>query len=255
MPVNSLPEETYAQDNLSRAHQYVALKVYVSDHRQSRNEVKVFTHLKSLRTNHPGSELIRTVLDTFEVAKENSSHQCLIHKPLGLTLKELRMLSLGRLPEEMLKAIVNYLLLALDYLHTEARVVHTGTSYLTCLCPGFMDHTLNHYSDIQEGNVMMALVDDSTLKHFEEEESAEPSRCKTIGDSVIYESRALEIPDEPGYPIICDFGDAQFGKEEYLGEVMPDLYRAPEIVLGISWNEKIDIWAVGLMVGYYEHSH
>jgi len=29
---------------------------------------------------------------------------------------------------------------------------------------------------------------------------------------------------------------------------MPDLYRAPEIVLGVEWNEKIDIWSVGLMV-------
>ncbi|TVY45573.1 Serine/threonine-protein kinase [Lachnellula subtilissima] len=29
---------------------------------------------------------------------------------------------------------------------------------------------------------------------------------------------------------------------------MPDLYRAPEIVLGVHWNEKIDIWSVGLMI-------
>ena len=115
-----------------------------------------------------------------------------------------------------------------------------------------MNRTLNHWLDIQEGNLMMALTDDSTLEHFEKEESTEPSRCKTMGDRVIYESRALEIPDDPGYPVLCDFGDAQFGEKGYLGEVMPDLYRAPEIVLGIPWNEKIDIWAVGLMVCYYE---
>ena len=29
---------------------------------------------------------------------------------------------------------------------------------------------------------------------------------------------------------------------------MPNLYRAPEIVLGINWNEKIDIWAMGMLV-------
>jgi len=29
---------------------------------------------------------------------------------------------------------------------------------------------------------------------------------------------------------------------------MPDLHRAPEIILGIPWNEKIDIWALGLMI-------
>lgn len=31
---------------------------------------------------------------------------------------------------------------------------------------------------------------------------------------------------------------------------MPDLYRAPEIVLGIPWNEKIDIWSVGVMASH-----
>ena len=48
--------------------------------------------------------------------------------------------------------------------------------------------------------------------------------------------------------VLCDFGDAQFGGGKYCGDVMPDLYRAPEIVLGIPWDEKIDIWSVGLMV-------
>ena len=97
---------------------------------------------------------------------------------------------------------------------------------------------------------MMALPDDSVLKEFEENEQAEPSAQKADGDRVVYKSRPLDIPDEPGNPILCDFGDAQFGQVEYVGEVMPDLYRAPEIVLGIPWNKKIDIWSVGLMVSH-----
>ena len=105
-------------------------------------------------------------------------------------------------------------------------------------------------ADIQESNIMMALPDDSVLKDFEEIEYAEPSSSKADGDHVVYTSRPLGIPDEPGNPILCDFGDAQFGQTEYVGEVMPDLYRAPEIVLGIPWNKKIDIWSVGLMVSY-----
>lgn len=97
---------------------------------------------------------------------------------------------------------------------------------------------------------MMAVPDDSILKEFEQNEWAEPSPRKIDGDRVIYASRPLSLPEEPGNPILCDYGDAQFGKSSYSLEVMPDLYRAPEIVLGIPWNEKIDIWAVGLMVGF-----
>lgn len=105
---------------------------------------------------------------------------------------------------------------------------------------------------------MMTLADNSVLEIFEENVQAEPSLRKVDGNRIIYESRQLEVPDNPGIPTLCDFGDAQFGKVEYLGEVMPDLYRAPEIVLGIPWNEKIDIWSVGLMVihsaGTYDSS-
>lgn len=56
------------------------------------------------------------------------------------------------------------------------------------------------------------------------------------------------MSDDPGEPTFCDFGDAKFGDGPFEGEVMPDLYRAPEIVLGIPWDEKIDIWSFGLMV-------
>ncbi|KAL9117857.1 MAG: hypothetical protein Q9187_005600 [Circinaria calcarea] len=94
----------------------------------------------------------------------------------------------------------------------------------------------------------MTVPDDSILKEFEQNEWAEPSPRKIDGDHVIYASRPLSLPEEPGNPILCDYGDARFGKSSYSIEVMPDLYRAPEIVLGIPWNEKIDIWAVGLMI-------
>lgn len=95
---------------------------------------------------------------------------------------------------------------------------------------------------------MIGIEDDSIFKSFEEEEWAEPSLRKVDGGHIIYETRQVDIPDNPSHAVLCDFGDARFGEETYIGEVMPDLYRAPEIVLGIPWDEKIDIWSVGLMV-------
>jgi serine/threonine-protein kinase SRPK3 len=96
---------------------------------------------------------------------------------------------------------------------------------------------------------MLGIEDDAILKMFEEEELTEPSLRKIDGDRVIYATRELDIPDDATRAVLCNFGDAQFGEKTHIGEVMPDLDRAPEIVLGIPWDEKMNIWSVGLMVG------
>jgi len=31
-------------------------------------------------------------------------------------------------------------------------------------------------------------------------------------------------------------------------DIMPGVYRAPEVVLGMGWDYEVDIWSVGLMV-------
>lgn len=97
---------------------------------------------------------------------------------------------------------------------------------------------------------MLAMKDDTIFKSFEQEEMDEPSLRKVDGERIIYASRPLDIPNDAPHNVLCDFGDAQFGNETYGGEVMPDLYRAPKIILGINWNEKIDIWAVGMLVSW-----
>ena len=38
------------------------------------------------------------------------------------------------------------------------------------------------------------------------------------------------------------------GTGTYTGDIQPYQYRAPEVILGAPWDEKVDIWAVGVMV-------
>ncbi|KAL5347497.1 hypothetical protein ACLOAV_007809 [Pseudogymnoascus australis] len=227
-------------------HEYVTLKVFVSDHRQAENEEKVYHHLSTIKTNHPGVKGIRSLRDSFQLPGKRGPHECLIHDALGLTLGEIREMSDGgKVSVDLLKPFTTCLLLALDFLHTEAHYSLEPLRRLI-LCG----------ADIQEGNIMLAMKDDAIFKAFEQEEMDEPSLRKVYGERIIYASRALDVPDDASHNVLCDFGDAQFGAETYGGEVMPDLYRAPEIVLGICWNEKIDIWAVGMMVwDLYEGKH
>jgi serine/threonine-protein kinase SRPK3 len=147
---------------------------------------------------------------------------------------------------QLLKPIIKYLLLALDFLHRERK------SFIRVNQPHpFSIHSFirsDSSKDIQEDNIMLGVEDDTIFKGFEEEEWTEPSTRKIENDRIICETKTVDIPDNPTHAILCDFGDAQFGEETYIGEVMPDLYRAPEIVLGMPWNEKIDIWSVGLLL-------
>jgi serine/threonine-protein kinase SRPK3 len=131
------------------------------------------------------------------------------------------------MPEFLLKPLLTPILLALDYLHSVAQVVHT---------------------DIQEGNIRLSVPDQSVFDQVVAEEWASLSPRKTTDGRATHTSASLELPDDPGPPIVTDFGDARVGAGPFIGEVLPDLYRAPEIVLAIPWDDKIDIWALGLMV-------
>lgn len=85
------------------------------------------------------------------------------------------------------------------------------------------------------------------LAKIEEAEIESPTARKVLSDRTIYESRTMPIKGSS--PILCDFGEARIGKGKHSGDIMPDLYRAPEVVLGMEWDNKVDIWSMGVMVG------
>lgn len=92
----------------------------------------------------------------------------------------------------------------------------------------------------------MFFIEDEVELKAVEEEITKPSARKT--DNGVYETR--QIFAEVGNPKLTDLGEARFGQNNYVEHVMPDLYRAPEILLGLPWDNKIDIWALGLTVCY-----
>lgn len=75
-----------------------------------------------------------------------------------------------------------------------------------------------------------------------------PSPRKVLDDRTIYLSYRMPITRDS--LVISDFGAAVLGApgEKHSGDVMPGVYRAPEIILGMEWDSKIDIWSVGVMV-------
>lgn len=104
------------------------MKICEGNSLSARRELAAYSHLRSLRTPHAGSQLTRQLIDDFKVkGRSGVDHLCFIHEPLGMSLETMRsLLPQQQLTEGVLKSIMKYLFLTLDYLHTKAEMVHTG---------------------------------------------------------------------------------------------------------------------------------
>lgn len=114
---------------LSSEQIYVAVKVLTNNLSEQAisGELRAYEHLSTLTSSHIGSAYIRGLYDTFDISGPDGIHPCLVHPPMQMSLHELRMLSRsGRVSEPLLKETLFCTLQALDFLHREANVVHTG---------------------------------------------------------------------------------------------------------------------------------
>jgi serine/threonine-protein kinase SRPK3 len=115
-------------------------------------------------------------------------------------------------------------------------------------------NTLYLNPDIKLDNIQEALPDDGTdiLTRLVDAEKKEPGAQKIVNDRVtIYTSRSMDYKEEVVYPILADLGMAVFGETEYSHTIQPIPYRAPEVILGMKWNESVDIWNFGVLVSIY----
>lgn len=220
---------------------YVTLKVYINNSKNQR-ELPICRHINSLSSEHPGREHIRKLLDSFEIEGPHGKHTCLVYEPLGNSLGELSLLADGALEAHIIRQTMRPILTALQFLHAEARVIHTGGR----LTPKSLDYTADLFKDLQPNNILLGIHARSILAEFEQEELREPSPRKELPDRTIYVSRPM--PLAKGWPSLSDFSEARFGGSEHTDLVMPNVYRAPEVILDMPWSYPVDRWAFAMVV-------
>ncbi|KKA24022.1 hypothetical protein T310_1943 [Rasamsonia emersonii CBS 393.64] len=190
-----IEEETLPTYQVENESKYAVLKVYVSgEHVQRNREINIYNRINSVQTTHLGKSFIHKLLGHFYIeGPHGRRHICLVHQPLGLSVEQF----LSFFPErvlsiEDLKPCLRQILGVLDFLHAEARIIHTD--------------------------------DPQIFSSIEEAEIEEPSPRKILDDGrTIYLSR-LPLPSN-GLPLLSDFGEARFGDEEHNEDIMPNVYR------------------------------
>ncbi|KAL4759664.1 putative protein kinase [Aspergillus foveolatus] len=214
-----------------RAQKYAVLKVLTSlpDYPTAMDrELRIYEHLATVDSSHPGQSLIRELYDSFDLQGPGGTHRCLVLQPMTMTLLEMTRMNPRPFDLPLLKMTVKRLLLALDFLHAEAGVIHT---------------------DLKTDNLMLSLEDTSMPADSATAESENPSPRKVIdGPRSIYCSQRFRRPTggkNYGLPVLCDFGEARIGKTQDAGAI----FEMP-------WGSAIDIWNLaGLIWGLFEGRH
>lgn len=94
---------------------------------QQDDELKIYKRIEGATRKHPGRKYVRSLLDSFDVSGPEDKHRCLVHPPLWESVLDFLFRNpIHRLPTPMLAVTLHRLFLALDYLHTECKVIHTG---------------------------------------------------------------------------------------------------------------------------------
>ncbi|RAQ57739.1 protein kinase KNS1 [Aspergillus flavus] len=123
-----------------------------------------------------------------------------------------------------LKPCIRQLLVVFDFLPSIAHVIHT---------------------DIQLKNLLLPTPMPKALSDFEEREVKAQSARKVLQGRTIYTS--ARFPPGDGLPLSSDFGEARFGDQPHSEDIMPNPYRAPEVILKSNWGYKVDIWNVAMV--------
>jgi hypothetical protein len=100
-------------------------------HRPRESSQPTNTYKPSPTTVKPGALFLRKLHDSFKIQGLEGEHLCLVHEPLGVSAETFQnAMPAKQLPEALLKAVLEHLLQALDCLHSDAKMIHTGKLHI-----------------------------------------------------------------------------------------------------------------------------
>ncbi|SMN20392.1 similar to Saccharomyces cerevisiae YLL019C KNS1 Nonessential putative protein kinase of unknown cellular role [Maudiozyma saulgeensis] len=198
---------------------FVAVKIIraIDRYREAaKTELRVLNTIS--QNDITGSFQCLLLLDYFDY----KNHICLITNLHGKSIYDFMCANgIGRFPGSHIQAIARQLIRSICFLH-ELNIIHT---------------------DIKPENIL--LCDDQNFAQYQLPDkilSGLSKRRKTASNNGL--RKILQTPEIK----IIDFGSAVFFDEYHPPIISTRHYRAPEIVLGLSWSYPCDIWSIACVL-------
>ncbi|KAF4968321.1 hypothetical protein FSARC_4266 [Fusarium sarcochroum] len=201
----------------------------------ARKELGITKQVFAANTSHPGRQFIRGVLDSFEVEGPDGTHIVLALEPLRQPLSMLAQQDglTRKVPVQTIKAVLPSILQSLDYLHSEADIIHTGKSI-----------------HLKGDHFMIPFEDASVLDEYVLRQEANPAPCIKRDGRPKYVSRSEfgQLRGTVENVKLTDFGLAVRGNQPNNHDIQPREYTAPEALLKADWTYSVDIWNLALVL-------
>ncbi|QRV92958.1 Serine/threonine-protein kinase [Ceratobasidium sp. AG-Ba] len=223
-----------------KSNSYAALKIMTREatlqlEAGESDETGMLEKTASADPTHIGKRHVVEHYGAFKITSSKGSHQCIVMEVLGASVDELRRHSRYRLPIGLVKTIIRQVLLGLDYLHTSCGIIHTDIKFDNLLL--LLDNP-----PFTVAQTMIA----SPSKTYQGFPNLEPSPYIIESQPIKSSLDSLDL-DRVTIKIV-DLGEAHWSHHHFTDKIQPLALRAPEVILGYSWDTAVDIWSLGCLI-------
>lgn len=216
------------------------LKSNVTEDAGSGDECGILRTLRDTNPKAPGYRHICHLIDDFVHEGPNGPHICIVTELMGPTALDCYQCVPGAMPLHFVKRVTKQMLLALQYIHDECHIVHTGLSANSTNDEALADVLV----DIKGDNIFMRGAPPPThplAQKFEQDELMSASfKLGDFGTGIFYYLwmnilASLQV-------------SANRMSNRYAKLIQAEALRAPEVILDAQWDTKADIWNIGALV-------